>query len=872
MSERVHLLQRKASRVRAAQGALHRPAQEPSGQALAVQRLLSTPMRAQGQAVRPVLRAAALQRQEEARLSSAREVVQRQVAALGGVSGVQREVQTPVPARPVTPSDWVTVMRHRAERVEGQRLDTRTFGEFQTLQRQVAQSLGQGFRRDRGEPAARYATYGEHLATLQRHALSAPVSRVVLGMVPPAERTPLQRATDAALQRQMAQEQAALNFDTLASLQRQLAELDAETTQPVWQRIQARRGAGNPLPEAIQRHLEQGLNHDLGRVRIHDDAEADKLAKGVNAVAFTTGTDIFFQAGRFNPNTQTGLELLAHEVTHTVQQSQGRVGRGIDPDAGLESEARNMGAQLSRTLPRSSGSAPARPLTSLSRTTPNVVQRKAAAPATASKWRQSGKLRGHPPVRDEANPPNPNVVEDEREYQTLLAGARTLLQAQRARAGKLKGGVQGAVQDYNFWFAKVYSFVTENEIKFAESRVYDYPSYVMQCVLYFDKVYSDNLKAFKAGRSEAHWHNAFKTAAGMQSLKDAPLDVAPAIFSMVAAMLAHIRFDLPRAEAWVYQSYKSRYNAKTSDFRADFFRMSGVFDMAASSMMTVIQNNVGTASKGAVEAMKTTNLTDEMMRTALGADMGLERLETWRRMEAMVQQGRIPRNPYTLKGGQLIGDVTAGSPNARITSLQQLVPAKARPSMTGIQNSYAGAMVKAGAKVLMSPQALGTLDDEMKGLEGRYGKVSLAAQAPVDERAAVLMSLSRAPAVELKAGFSSPMSPGGVIQMPSPRDDRLIVTIMRGALEAGDLPLMLNMADSYLVLSKMENEEQWQQANKIMIMSYYPTLDVWNATALIQKWNADQMNPRRATAIRSIQGALPAATRQQVNAALSGRP
>nr|WP_255673475.1 DUF4157 domain-containing protein [Deinococcus sp. 14RED07] len=175
-----------------------------------------------------------------------------------------------------------------------------------------------------------------------------------MGMVPPSERLPLQRAADEALQRQRMQEQAALNFGSLQTLQRQLAELDAEATQPILQRIQARRGAGNPLPETIQRHLEGGLNHDLSRVRIHDDAEADKLAKGVNAVAFTTGTDIFFQAGQFNPNTQSGLELLAHEVTHTVQQSQGRVGTGIDPDAGLEQEARLMGARLAnRPITRS---------------------------------------------------------------------------------------------------------------------------------------------------------------------------------------------------------------------------------------------------------------------------------------------------------------------------------------------------------------------------------------------------------------------------------------------------------------------------------------------------------------------------------------
>ncbi|WP_241900092.1 eCIS core domain-containing protein [Deinococcus sp. UR1] len=310
------------------------------------------PVTAQRQQAAPVLRAASLDRAEAARLESRRQGVQAQLSALpASAEQPTRPLARPVPARPVTPDEWVIVLRHRAEGIEGRRLDTRASGEFQALQRQVAQTLAQGFRSDRGDAQARYATYGEQLATLQRHALSAPVARVVLGMVPPSERLPLQRAADEALQRFQAQEQAALNFESLQTLQRQLAELDAEATQPVLQRIQARRGGGSPLPEAVRRHLEQGLNHDLSRVRIHDDAEADKLAKGVHAIAFTTGTDIFFRSGRFDPNTQSGLELLAHEVTHTVQQSQGRVGVGIDPDAELESEARIMGARLAQVMP-----------------------------------------------------------------------------------------------------------------------------------------------------------------------------------------------------------------------------------------------------------------------------------------------------------------------------------------------------------------------------------------------------------------------------------------------------------------------------------------------------------------------------------------
>lgn len=243
------------------------------------------------------------------------------------------------------------MLQMRAEEVAGRPLNSRQVAQFTALQRQVAQTLAQGFRADRGPAAARYGTYGAHLAALQRHPISAPVAQVVLGLVPAAERLSLQRAMDDSSREAQAQEaQDSQALHNLA-LQRQLAELDAEATQPVLQRIEARRGGGNPLPEAVRRHLEQGLNHDLSRVRIHDDAEADNLAKGIRATAFTTGTDIFFRSGQFRPNTRSGLELLAHEVTHTVQQSQGRVGKGIDPDAGLESEARAIGARLAQVMP-----------------------------------------------------------------------------------------------------------------------------------------------------------------------------------------------------------------------------------------------------------------------------------------------------------------------------------------------------------------------------------------------------------------------------------------------------------------------------------------------------------------------------------------
>lgn len=330
-----------------------------------IQRALNThltrPSNVQRQMATPALQAAHLYTSEHQQAQHQTASLQRQINELQTAlptnaiqSALQRQAQasTPTQQRPVTPGDWAVTMQREAARIEGKALNTQQHGQFMALQRHVTQTLVQGFRQDRQPAPERYAQYGSHLATLQRHPISGQVAHATMRLIPPGERPALQRAVDEALQRQQeqdAQDSAAFN---LQALQRQLAEQETSNQQSVMQRIQERRGSGNPLPEAVQRHLEHGLNHDLSGVRIHDDAEADKMAKGVNAIAFTTGKDIFFQSGKFNPNTQSGLELLAHEVTHTVQQSKGQVGKGIDPDSGLENEARAMGRKIAQTTPK----------------------------------------------------------------------------------------------------------------------------------------------------------------------------------------------------------------------------------------------------------------------------------------------------------------------------------------------------------------------------------------------------------------------------------------------------------------------------------------------------------------------------------------
>ncbi|MGZ9066814.1 MAG: eCIS core domain-containing protein, partial [Burkholderiales bacterium] len=91
---------------------------------------------------------------------------------------------------------------------------------------------------------------------------------------------------------------------------------------------------GRALPEAVRAPLEAKLGSTFGDVRIHDDVRADRLSRTLAARAFTSGADIFFRAGEYDPHSPAGSRLLAHELVHTVQQARGEVA-GESTPAGL---------------------------------------------------------------------------------------------------------------------------------------------------------------------------------------------------------------------------------------------------------------------------------------------------------------------------------------------------------------------------------------------------------------------------------------------------------------------------------------------------------------------------------------------------------
>jgi hypothetical protein len=88
-------------------------------------------------------------------------------------------------------------------------------------------------------------------------------------------------------------------------------------------------GSGEPMPESLRDFFEPRFDQDFSHVRIHTGHVAGSTSQRLHAVAFTYGSDIFFGAGQYRPDTAGGLGLLAHELAHVIQQDAGSVSRRL---------------------------------------------------------------------------------------------------------------------------------------------------------------------------------------------------------------------------------------------------------------------------------------------------------------------------------------------------------------------------------------------------------------------------------------------------------------------------------------------------------------------------------------------------------------
>ena len=92
------------------------------------------------------------------------------------------------------------------------------------------------------------------------------------------------------------------------------------------------RSPGQPLDTATRAFLEPRFGRDFSKVRVHLGGSAEQSAREINANAYTSGRNVVFGAGQFAPATREGRRLIAHELTHVVQQKSSRLGAIIQPD------------------------------------------------------------------------------------------------------------------------------------------------------------------------------------------------------------------------------------------------------------------------------------------------------------------------------------------------------------------------------------------------------------------------------------------------------------------------------------------------------------------------------------------------------------
>lgn len=117
----------------------------------------------------------------------------------------------------------------------------------------------------------------------------------------------------------------------------------------------ARHRQGTPLESGTRRFMESRFQHDFSGVRVHTGADAERSAGAIGARAYAIGNDVVFARSRYAPQTSAGRSLLAHELTHVVQQSGNRAPQ-VDPgrptpDRSAEAEAGAAALAVARGLP-----------------------------------------------------------------------------------------------------------------------------------------------------------------------------------------------------------------------------------------------------------------------------------------------------------------------------------------------------------------------------------------------------------------------------------------------------------------------------------------------------------------------------------------
>ncbi|WP_239455773.1 eCIS core domain-containing protein [Flavobacterium ginsenosidimutans] len=115
--------------------------------------------------------------------------------------------------------------------------------------------------------------------------------------------------------------------------------------------LNSSKGGGNAMDKNTKREMESGFGADFSSVNIHTDSKAVKMSEELGAQAFTHGNDVYFNKGKYNPDSKEGKHLLAHELTHTIQQTGAKQKSGTIQKSSVENHSEDLqaGNNLNKT-------------------------------------------------------------------------------------------------------------------------------------------------------------------------------------------------------------------------------------------------------------------------------------------------------------------------------------------------------------------------------------------------------------------------------------------------------------------------------------------------------------------------------------------
>ena len=171
-----------------------------------------------------------------------------------------------------------------------------------------------------GEPNDKYEQEADATASKVVQQINSPTQDQSVQREAMEEEEELQMKPISSIQREATmEEEEELQMKSLVQRRENLgggeASIDLESS------IQSARGSGQSLDASLQAKMGQAMGADFSSVKVHTDSQSDQLNQSIQSKAFTTGQDVFFRQGAYEPNSRGGQELIAHELTHVVQQN-----------------------------------------------------------------------------------------------------------------------------------------------------------------------------------------------------------------------------------------------------------------------------------------------------------------------------------------------------------------------------------------------------------------------------------------------------------------------------------------------------------------------------------------------------------------------